>query len=76
MLSIAPLFVWDLSAYAWRDIAGGHQFCPTCGTSILRTGYPGGDVSVNARCFDEIDVFDLEVQRYDGRKDMPPGVSR
>ena len=63
-----------LSTYAWRDITGAHHFCPTCGTSILRTGYADGKVSINARCIEEIDVFSLEVRRYDGRKDMPPGV--
>lgn len=62
-----------LSTYAWRDITGGHHFCPTCGTSLLRTGYPNEVVSVNARCIEGIDVFALEVRRYDGRNDMPPG---
>jgi hypothetical protein len=56
-----------LSTYAWRDITGAHHFCPTCGTSILRTGYADGKVSINARCIEEIDVFSLEVRRYDGR---------
>jgi hypothetical protein len=63
-----------LSTYAWRDLDGGHHFCPTCGTPILRTGYPGERVSINARCIEEIDVFALEVSRYDGRNKMPPGV--
>ena len=63
-----------LSTYAWRDITGAHHFCPTCGTSILRTGYADGKISINARCNEEIDVFSLEVRRYDGRKDIPPGV--
>jgi hypothetical protein len=63
-----------LSTYAWRDITGAHHFCPTCGTPMLRTGYPGERVSVNARCIEEIDVFVLEIERYDGRKDMPQGV--
>ncbi len=63
-----------LSAYAWRDIGGMHHFCPTCGTPILRTGYPDGKVSINARCIEEIDVFALEIRRYDGRTHMPPGI--
>lgn len=66
----------SLSAYVWRDITGAHMFCPTCGTPMLRTGYPDGKVSINARCIDEIDVFALDIQRYDGRKEMPPGVLR
>lgn len=61
-----------LSIYLWRDIHG-HQFCPTCGTGMLRTGYPADNVSVNARCIEYVDVFALDVRRYDGRNDMPPG---
>jgi hypothetical protein len=62
-----------LSAYVWRDLDGAHQFCPSCGTPIVRTGYTGGNVSINARCVEGIDVFALEVRRYDGRNHMPPG---
>jgi hypothetical protein len=65
-----------LSTYAWRNATGGHHFCPTCGTPMLRTGYPQGAVSVTARCIDEVDTFALPVKRYDGRNDMPPGVLR
>jgi hypothetical protein len=61
------------STYLWRDASGGHLFCPTCGVGLLRTGYPGDVVSVNARCLDGIDVFTLNVRRYDGRNKMPPG---
>lgn len=61
-----------LSTYIWRDVTAGHHFCPTCGTPMLRTGYPDGIVSLNARCIEGIDVFTLQVRRYDGRNDMPP----
>lgn len=61
-----------MSVYLWRDVTG-HQFCPVCGTGMLRVGYPNDRVSVNARCIDGIDVFTLDVMRYDGRNDMPPG---
>jgi hypothetical protein len=40
---------------------------------MLRTGYPADNVSVNARCIEYVDVFALDVRRYDGRNDMPPG---
>jgi hypothetical protein len=40
---------------------------------MVRTGYPGDRVSINARCIENIDVFKLAVRRYDGRKEMPPG---
>jgi hypothetical protein len=35
--------------------------------------YPGDRLSINARCIENIDVFELKVRRYDGRNDMPPG---
>jgi hypothetical protein len=62
-----------LSTYVWRDVTGGHHFCPTCGAGIMRTGYANNVVSINARCVEGIDVFDLAVRRYNGRNDMPPG---
>ena len=30
----------NLAAYLWRDVTG-HEFCPTCGTGMLRTGIRG-----------------------------------
>jgi hypothetical protein len=61
-----------LSTYLWRDLDGGHHFCSTCGTPIFRTGYRDR-ITVNARCLEGIDIFDLDVSRYDGRNLMPPG---
>jgi hypothetical protein len=61
-----------MSTYLWRDTTG-HQFCPICGTGMIRPGYPGDRVSVNARCIEGVDVFTLKIRRYDGRNDMPPG---
>lgn len=63
-----------LSTYVWRAVHEGHHFCGTCGTSIMRSGYPDGIVALNACCIEEIDVFSLEVERYDGRTEIPPGV--
>ena len=31
-----------LSTYLWRDADGGHHFCPTCGTAMMRTGTGAG----------------------------------
>jgi hypothetical protein len=62
------------SVYMWRDVTG-HNFCPTCGVGLFRTGYPGDRISVNARCLDGVDVFTLDVTRGDGRNTMPPGPS-
>lgn len=63
----------SLSTYVWRDLHGGWRFCPICGTTIALTGYPGGVVNVNARCIEDVDIFELKVARFDGRKLMPPG---
>jgi hypothetical protein len=61
-----------MTSYHWRDAGGGHEFCPTCGTAMLRNGYRG-HLSVNARCLEGVDIFQLRISRYDGRNDMPPG---
>ena len=63
----------NLSTYAWQCVRCLWHFCPTCGTTILCTGYPGGIISVNARCIDYVDVFEFSVARYDGRNLMMPG---
>ena len=62
-----------LSGYVWRFLHEGHHFCSTCGTPIMRTGYPHQVVGINARCLEDIDVFDLDVTRFDGRREMLPG---
>lgn len=40
---------------------------------MMRTGYPDDKVSLNARCLEGVDVFELSVTRYDGRNLMHPG---
>ena len=64
----------QLSTYVWRCLTEGHHFCPRCGVAMMRTGYPGERVSVNARCIEGIDLFELKIERYDGRNDMHPGA--
>lgn len=61
-----------VSVYKWRDATGGYEFCATCGVGLLRSGYPNDIVSVNARCIEGVDLFDLQVRRFDGRHEMPP----
>jgi len=61
-----------LTTYLWRDADGGRHFCPTCGTAMMNTGYRDR-ISINARCVVGIDIFTLDIARYDGRSDMPPG---
>ncbi len=65
-----------MSTYAWTAVNEGHHFCKTCGTSIMRTGYPNGVVAINAACINEVDIFELEFKQWDGRSKMPPGVQR
>jgi hypothetical protein len=62
-----------LSVYKWREAVGGLEFCPRCGVALMRSGYPGDIVNVNARCIEGLDVFSLELARFDGRRLMPPG---
>ena len=73
--SAIKLLTWKttLSSYVWRHVLEGHQFCPVCGVGLIRAGYPNDHVNVNARCIEGIDVFELNIVRYDGRHDMPPG---
>ncbi|MGH6922291.1 MAG: GFA family protein [Propylenella sp.] len=59
-----------ISTYLWRDAAGGHHFCPVCGTAMMRTGYQTG-VSLNARCIEGVDIFELKTRRYDGLREIP-----
>ena len=66
----------SLTHYSPSAIGETHGFCPTCGSSILRTGYPDGVVALNACCIEEVDIFELDVKRFDGRCEMPPGVTR
>ena len=64
----------SMTTYVWHEIQEGHRFCSACGTSIMRTGYPSGVIALNAACIEEVDIFSLDVEQYDGRAEMPPGV--
>ena len=61
------------TTYLWRDAHGGWKFCPVCGAMLMLTGYPEDRVSVNARMIIGLDVFTLNIGRYDGRNKMLPG---
>lgn len=61
-----------LSTYVWREAAAGHHFCPTCGVPVTRTA-PDNYFSINARCLDGVDVFDLDIEDYDGLTKIPGG---
>jgi hypothetical protein len=61
-----------LSTYVWRIVTGGHHFCPTCGTAVIRTStqYPP-PVSINARCLDDVDKSSLNIRPADGKHLIP-----
>jgi hypothetical protein len=61
-----------LSSYVWRFVDNGLHFCKACGVAMARTGEDNYFV-INARCLDDVDVFTLDVGRYDGRTDIPGG---
>jgi len=63
-----------LAHYSCRAVHEGHHFCPTCGASVMRTGHPNGVVALNACLVEGVDVFELDVERFDGRTKIPPGV--
>ena len=63
----------QLSTYVWRYATEGMHFCRICGIAVIRTWTRDARVSVNARCLEGVDVFELEIRRYDGRNEMPPG---
>jgi hypothetical protein len=62
-----------LSSYAWRFADEVLFFCPTCGTAMWRTG-SDNYFTLNARCLDDVDIFTLAIERYDGRTDIPGGL--
>lgn len=64
----------SMTTYVWKEVHEGHLFCSTCGTSIMRTGYPDGTIALNACCIEEVDIYELDVEQFDGRTQMPPGV--
>jgi hypothetical protein len=61
-----------LSTYVWRDVAGGHHFCPTCGIAVIRTStrYPP-PMSINARCLEGVEIDSLKLRPFDGKHLLP-----
>lgn len=58
----------DLLEYRFGTGVAVHRFCRHCGVHPFYTprSHPDG-VDVNARCFDDIDVASLTIERFDGR---------
>jgi hypothetical protein len=61
-----------LSTYVWRSITGGHHFCPVCGIAVIRMSvqYPP-PLSINVRCLEGVDLAELRVEHFDGRRLIP-----
>ncbi|KAK4241956.1 hypothetical protein C8A03DRAFT_29851 [Achaetomium macrosporum] len=58
--------------YTFASKKFDHQFCGNCGTSVMATGdmFPAG-VGINVRAIQDLDVWDLEVTTFDGKKFDP-----
>ncbi len=60
-----------MSSYYWRFASEGLHFCSNCGTPTHRSWKDR--ISVNARCIEDIDVFELETRQIDGKHNVPGG---
>ncbi len=60
-----------MSSYFWRFASEGFHFCSQCGIATHRTWRDR--ISVNARCIEDIDVFELETRKVDGKHNVPAG---
>jgi len=59
-----------LTPYTFNKHVIIHNFCKTCGIkSFARGKKPDGTdtVAINARCLDNVDLEQLNVQKFDGR---------
>ncbi|RDL35823.1 uncharacterized protein BP5553_06435 [Venustampulla echinocandica] len=55
-----------------------HEFCPTCGTGIMgkRHNAPAGmDIAVNVRAINDLDIWSLKVNTFDGAAIEPAYVT-
>ena len=58
----------DLTAYTFKTGVARHLFCSTCGVkSFYRPRSNPDGWSVNARCLDEADGLDIEIEAFDGQ---------
>ena len=57
--------VEELAAYSVPDKPTTHYHCSVCGCALVVRG--GGDVAINVRAVDGIDICKLKYIGYDGR---------
>ncbi|KAH9221425.1 Mss4-like protein [Leptodontidium sp. 2 PMI_412] len=60
---------YHLKSYEYGPCRLVHKFCPTCGTGVYgkRKEAPEGvDIGLNARTLRDVDLWSLEITKYDG----------
>jgi len=77
VLAFAPAAAFELqqgedalTEYRFNTHKIVHLFCETCGVESFSRGVgPGGAemAAINVRCLDDVDVFGLEAQQFDGK---------
>ena len=77
VLAFAPAEAFDLlqgeeslSEYRFNTHKISHLFCKTCGIESFGRGVGPGGVAmaaINVRCLDDVNVFALEAQQFDGK---------
>ncbi|KAJ7455795.1 hypothetical protein FB451DRAFT_1048679, partial [Mycena latifolia] len=68
----------SLAEYAYGNITTYHGFCKTCGVAIRERFLPGAPepkwsdgTALNIRVINGLDLAALEVERYNGKADLP-----
>jgi hypothetical protein len=60
---------WDaLTLYEFNSGIAKHWFCPRCGVkAFYRPRSHPEDISINARCIDDVELDALDITPFDGR---------
>ena len=61
-----------MGTYYWRFANEGFHWCRNCGTPMYRS-WPHDTITLNARCIEGIDIFDLKRNQFDGKSRVPGG---